>query len=126
MAPWRWYFRMLAGMIIPIAIAAIFYVPRPQAVDANVEKKWKRLDLVGCGLMLAGIVMITLALTFGAAYGWATASFIAPLIIAIVAFPAFFYWESKLAPEAALLPSRTWRIPNFTVFVVFALFLYGW
>lgn len=46
-AAWRWFFRMLAIMILPVAVASLFFVPAPTGDDAGVEGKWKRLDLVG-------------------------------------------------------------------------------
>lgn len=47
MAAWRWFFRLLAVLIIPTAVASLFFIPKPSGAIAHVEGKWKRLDLVG-------------------------------------------------------------------------------
>jgi len=47
MAAWRWFFRLLAFLIFPAALASLYFVPKPSGSIAHVESKWKRLDLVG-------------------------------------------------------------------------------
>jgi len=76
--------------------------------------------------MLLAIVLLILGLTFGAAYGFKTAKFLVPFLLSFVLFPFFFFWESRLPDEYALLPAKTWRIPNFFTLIVFALYIYGW
>ena len=93
---------------------------------AHVDNKWKRLDLVGAFILLGSLVMIILGLTLGASYGWGKAGFIAPLALFVILFPAFFVWEARRPDEFAILPSSTWRIKNFMVLIVLALYIYGW
>lgn len=76
--------------------------------------------------MLCAQILVIIGLTFGASYGWKTAKFIAPFIIGVLLYPAFFFWESKQDEDTALLPSSIWRIPNVTVLIVFALITLGW
>jgi hypothetical protein len=76
--------------------------------------------------MLTSILLLIIALTFGAAYGWSKPSFIAPLVISVVLFPLFFVWESRIPQEFALVPTAVWRIPNFPLLIIFALIIYGW
>ena len=76
--------------------------------------------------MLVGITLLTLGLTFGASYGWKTAAFLAPFLLAFVAFPAFFLWEAYLPEELALLPPKVWKIGNVLVWIVFATTIYAW
>lgn len=76
--------------------------------------------------MLSSILLIIVGLTMGASYGWATASFLAPIIIGIVLFVTFFWWESRLVEDVALLPMSIWRIPNMITLIVFALVILGW
>jgi MFS family permease len=125
-APWRWFFRLLAFLIIPTAIGSLYWIPKPKGTAATVESKWKRLDLVGAFTMLAAIILLILGLTLGASFGYKTAGFLAPFLISFVLFPFFFFWEARLPEGYALLPPATWRIPNFTILIVFALFIYGW
>jgi hypothetical protein len=76
--------------------------------------------------MLSAIVLLVLSLNFGATYGFRTPSFLVPFILAFPLLVFFFFWESRQAPGFALLPSSTWRIPNFTTLIVFALLPLGW
>ncbi|WVQ80042.1 hypothetical protein IAT38_002143 [Cryptococcus sp. DSM 104549] len=126
LAGWRWFFRLMAVMIIPVSVGAMKWIPKVHGSQARVEDKWKRLDLVGSLTMLTAIVCLILALTLGATSGWGTAGFIAPLIISALLFPAFFFHEARLPTTHALLPPSTWRYQNFTLWIVFALLVQGW
>jgi MFS family permease len=125
-AAWRFFFRLLAVMIIPAAVASFIYIPKTQGSIANIEGKWKRLDLVGAFSILAAIILLILGLTLGASYGWKTAGFLVPFLLSFALFPFFFFWEARIPEEYALLPPKTWRIPNFATLIIFALFIYGW
>lgn len=76
--------------------------------------------------MLTAIVLLILGLTLGASDGWRTPQFLVPFLLSFVLFPFFFVWEARIPEEYALLPPKTWRIPNFTTLIVFALYIYGW
>lgn len=76
--------------------------------------------------MLSSILLIIVGLTMGASYGWTSPSFLAPLIIGLLLFPLFFWWESRLPEDVALLPSSIWKIPNMITLIVFALIILGW
>jgi len=102
------------------------WIPKPQGQIANVDSKWKRLDMVGSVSMLLGIIMLVLGLTLGASEGWTSAAFLAPFLLAWPLFAIFFVWEHRLPEEYALLPSSTWQIPNFAVLIAFALYIYGY
>ncbi|WVQ81614.1 hypothetical protein IAT38_003738 [Cryptococcus sp. DSM 104549] len=126
MAGWRWLFRLMAVIILPVAVGTVFWIPKVRGAQAGVKDKWKRLDLVGSFTMLAAIICLILSLTLGATSGWKTAGFIAPFIISFILFPLFFIHEARLPTEYALLPPSTWRYPNFTTWIVFALLIQGW
>lgn len=76
--------------------------------------------------MLTAILLLIVALTLGATYGWKSAGFIAPLVVSVIAFPFFFWWETRLPETHALLPPSLWKVPNFPVFLAFALIILGW
>lgn len=126
MAPWRWFFRIVSIVALPVAAGSLVWIPKPRGAAANAGNKFKRLDLVGAFLMLAAIILLTLGLTLGASYGWKKAGFLAPFLISMALFPAFFYWESRLPEGYALLPSKTWKIKNFAVLIILALYVYSW
>lgn len=76
--------------------------------------------------MLLAIVMLILGLTLGASNGWPTPQFLIPFLACFILFPFFFFWESRQPTTSALLPSPTWHISNFTLFIVFALYIFSW
>lgn len=127
MQSWRWFFRIMAVLIFPIVFVSFKIVPKREGVESKIsEAKWRRLDLVGAMLFLSSIVMLILGLTLGASYGWKTAKFLVPFLLSFVLLPLFFVWEGSLKDSHALLPNKTWRIPNFAVFIILTLELYAW
>ncbi|EKD01764.1 hypothetical protein A1Q2_03827 [Trichosporon asahii var. asahii CBS 8904] len=210
MQSWRWFFRLLAVMILPMALAALFMIPKDEGEDADMAPREKlvRLDVPGSFLMLSAIVLLTLGLTLGARLRLAAhalhgrrrhprldaghardphlvpaskdrpqalcnlpprrrdgarmderggdrepdpqggiqrqrvsgrrgleldpdesrprAPFLVPFLLSWALFPAFFIWEAKIPQCRALLPAKTWKIPNFAVLIVFALQIYAW
>ena len=120
-----WFFRILAMVILPVALGAMRWIPKPQGQIANAQSKLKRLDMVGSLSMLAAVILLVLGLTLGASEGWTSAAFLAPFLLSWPLFALFFVWEHYLPVEYALLPSSTWRIPNFAVLIAFALYIYG-
>lgn len=99
--------------------------PHCDAVNTQKEK-FKRLDLLGAFLMFASIVMLILGLTLGATYGFKTAKFLVPFLLAWPLLVAFFVWEAKLPESYALIPPSFWRIPNMTLLIFFAMGIYPW
>jgi MFS family permease len=126
MSAWRWFFRILCIMILPVAVGSLYLIPNSKGSNADTESKWKRLDLLGAGSMLAAIVLLILGLTLGASYGWKKPGFLVPFLLSWALFGFFFYWETVLPEGYAILPTKTWRIPNFPILIIFALFVYGW
>jgi len=76
--------------------------------------------------ILAGILLFILSLTMGASYSWSDPKFIGPLVVSVVLFPAFFYWESRIPARDALIPPVTWKAKNFTLWIILATFGYAW
>ncbi|WOO78849.1 putative MFS-type transporterc [Vanrija pseudolonga] len=129
MTNWRWFFRVISIIILPVAASTFYLIPASTGKDAentDGKAKWRRLDLVGVFLMLSAIVLLILGLTLGASYGWKKAGFLVPFLLSWVLFPAFFIWEARLPEDMALIPTKTWKIPNMIVLTVFALQIYAW
>lgn len=76
--------------------------------------------------MLGAVVALTIGLTFGASYSWKTPSFLVPFLLSPILFILFFFYEAQLPLERAILPSQTWKIPNFTITIIFALGMTSW
>jgi hypothetical protein len=82
-------------------------------------------------------VLLIFAVTSGSNAGWASAEVLAPLIISVAMFVAFFFYETRIPIERAAVyvvlssfqtllihcvrPPHTWFYPNFTIlfFVTF-------
>lgn len=128
LANWRWYFRFIAILVIPFAIAAWFLMPRAPAVaeDLALTEKWKRMDLIGVFQLLAMLILFILALTQGAVDGWGSAIFIAPLVISLVMLPIFVLWEQRLPQGYSLLPQNIWRFPNIGSLMLLATCIFWW
>ncbi|ORY31645.1 major facilitator superfamily domain-containing protein [Naematelia encephala] len=126
MADWRWFFRFICFMTLPFAFIAWLMVPRTVGPFASTKRKWRHLDIIGCFLALAALILLDLGLTFGASDGWKTAHFLVPFLIAWPVFVAFFLWEARLPEGYAMLPPQTWRIRNLTLWIVLALSGFAW
>jgi hypothetical protein len=58
---------------------------------------------------------------------WSVPSVLAPLLISVVVLlPAFFWWETWISSSDALIPPKTWKLPNFMLLFCVALSIYGW
>ncbi|WWD01633.1 hypothetical protein V866_008578 [Kwoniella sp. B9012] len=132
MASWRWFSRILAVLIFIPAVGSIWWLPEEigydeeQHIKESGREKFKRLDLGGSFLILAAILLLILSLTMGGDHGFGTAYFIAPFIISLFLFPAFLWYESKLPEGYPLLPPRTFKITNVSVFLFLGLILFSW
>lgn len=129
-ASWRWFFRVVTVMIVPLAAMSFALVPRRRGAEATEEvgtAKWRRLDLPGSLLMLAAIVLLIPGLTPGAASVFAMATFLEPFLLSLVVLvPAVFVWEARVPAATALLPPAFWRAPNVAVLAAFALYVFQW
>ncbi|WWC93545.1 hypothetical protein V866_000380 [Kwoniella sp. B9012] len=123
---WRWYFRIAAALILPAATLSFFLIPKARGENAASHSKLKRMDLLGVLLILSASLLLIVGLTLGASRGFSRPSFYVPLIISFLLYPSFFLWERRLQDGFALIPSRTWHNPNFLLWSLLALLVYGW
>ncbi|KAJ9092463.1 hypothetical protein QFC20_007350 [Naganishia adeliensis] len=114
LASWKWLFRFMA--ILAFASAAVGALLLPWKMGKHVAhskySKFQRLDLVGVFLMTGSLLLFILGLTSGTTDGWTDAHFLAPFLISVFMFIAFFFWEARLDEEKALLPMRILKLPN--------------
>ncbi|KAG8760786.1 hypothetical protein FRC11_014919 [Ceratobasidium sp. 423] len=64
---------------------------------------------------LAAIVLFVYALTTGSVSGWRSGGVLAPFLVSIGFFVAFFFWETRVDEANAALPPKLWFYPNFAV-----------
>ncbi|WWC62078.1 uncharacterized protein I303_104668 [Kwoniella dejecticola CBS 10117] len=112
---YKWFFRLMAIVCISLSILCIIlspYTGRTHSRDRDSLSRWRRLDVPGVVLMMGFLICFILALTQGPIDGWGSASFIVPLIIGIFNGIGFLFWESRIPPKSAVLPSSVWQITN--------------
>ncbi|KIR79250.1 efflux protein EncT [Cryptococcus gattii EJB2] len=128
-AGWRWFFRMMAIVIVPFGVSALALIPKTAgdlSDRLSPRDKLKRLDIVGCFMMLVSVILLILGITLGASYGWKKPGFLVPFLLCWPIFVAFFIYEARLSEGYALIPPSFWKIPNMTLLIVFALGIYPW
>lgn len=106
---------------------ALKFIPsyRPTTKYTTAEK-WKRFDLGGCTILLAATLLIILSLTLGATYGWKTAAFLVPFLLAWPVGVCFFLWERTLKEGHAVVPPSTWKIQNLTLLLCISIAAFGY
>ncbi|WVQ71602.1 hypothetical protein IAR50_001142 [Cryptococcus sp. DSM 104548] len=117
LANYRWFFRLIAILCVVFTIACVALLPMTKSsyIPDPRYPRWKRLDLVGVGLLMGSLICFILALTQGPIDGWSSASFIAPFILSFPLAIVFFVWEHKIPPQSAVLPSSIWKITNIVI-----------
>jgi hypothetical protein len=130
LANWRWWFRFIAIIVAPFALAAWFLLPKTEAVADGLNlggiDKIKRMDLGGVGLLVACLVLFILGFTQAPIEGWNSAIFIAPIVISVVLAITFVFWEKKMPRGYALLPHDLWSFPNIFPLILLASSIFMW
>ena len=94
--------------IVAIALAAgAVLLPNSKAADET------KLDPIGVGLVVAGLVVFLYGIIDGPEHGWLTPEIVASLLLGITLLGAFVRWE-LLRPEP-MLDIRLFRNRSFTV-----------
>ena len=127
-ANWSWVFWFVAIVAALITVMCIILVPpqEPKVRPASAGPRWHSLDLVGVSILTAALILFIFAITSGSTDGWTSAGVLAPLFISVLMVAAFFWYETRIPPEKAAVPPRTWFLPNFAVLFGTALLPYFW
>lgn len=116
-ANWRWVF---AINVLPIAAALILMV----GLGAEEKPAHRaRVDYVGAVLGILGLAGTVFALIEQSRLGWASPGVLIPLIVGVVSFVAFVWWESRV--KEPMVPLGMFRIRNFGFGNLATLFIYG-
>jgi len=115
-------------LILPFAIVAWYIIPKTEAVAQSLPgwEKIKRMDLGGVVILFATLVLFILGFTQAPIEGWDSAIFIAPLVISLVLFVVFLFWEMKMPKGYSLLPHDIWSYPNIFPIVLQASSVFMW
>jgi MFS family permease len=105
---WRWLFWFVAIAAYVMTVAVAILAPSQAATDlAESDKpkasKLRRLDIPGVSVLTAALILLIFAVTSGTTSGWGSATVLAPLIISVAVFAAFFFYESRLPKEHAAM-----------------------
>ncbi|KAK7702337.1 hypothetical protein SLS64_009628 [Diaporthe eres] len=95
---WKWLFFFLG---------AIATVPADAPVDADGE-----VDYVGAYLGVGGLILFNFVWNQAPLAGWDSPYEITLLIVSILHFAGFCYWESRVAKQP-ILPFNIWNSPSF-------------
>jgi EmrB/QacA subfamily drug resistance transporter len=111
---WHWIF----WINVPIGVVAVLLGVRllPESYGAS-----ERLDLVGVGLVTAGIVALVWALSRANAAGWSSVEVVSTLVAGAVLLVAFIRWESAVSEPMVplhLFAARDFAIGNVTTFLM--------
>ena len=103
---WHWIF----WINVPIGVVAVLLGLRllPESYGAS-----ERLDLVGVGLVTAGVVALVWALSRGNEVGWSSAEVVATLVAGAVLLVVFLRWESSVGEP--MVPLRLFAVRDFAI-----------
>ncbi|KAI6091737.1 MFS general substrate transporter [Hypoxylon rubiginosum] len=106
-ATWRWLGWINLPFIGPaIPLAIIFMRLRP--IDLDLKTKLRRLDWGGMFLFTVGATCVSLPISWAdALYPWSSWRTFLPLIIGVIAFVAFGFYEAR--PVQPMLPYRLFK-----------------
>lgn len=113
---WRASFWWLALVYVIFAVIAFFIVPNDTRDKTKLGwSVWKKFDILGVVLTVAGTGMFSAALTLGsdAPQGWKTGYVLALLIIGLACLVAFVFWE--LHVEDPLIQMSIFKDRNFSL-----------
>jgi len=116
-ASWRWVF---AVNLIPIAVT-LWLLPR---LAGNNDRAADRpIDYLGAVLCVVGLAAIVFALIEQADLGWGDPLVVVPLVVGVLAFAAFLWWQGRAA--APMLPLGLFRARNFSFGNIATALVYG-
>ena len=103
---WHWIF----WINVPIGVIAVLLGVRllPESYGAP-----ERLDLVGVGLVTAGVVALVWALSRANQVGWSSAEVVSTLVAGTVLLTAFVWWESSISEP--MVPLRLFAVRDFAI-----------
>jgi EmrB/QacA subfamily drug resistance transporter len=103
---WHWIF----WINVPIGVIAVLLGLRmlPESYGAP-----ERLDLVGVGLVTAGVVSLVWALSRANNVGWSSAEVVGTLVAGAVLLIAFVRWESSVSEP--MVPLRMFSVRDFAI-----------
>jgi EmrB/QacA subfamily drug resistance transporter len=104
---WRWIF----WINVPLLVGTLWLTRRYVSESSDPEAH-RGVDFVGIGLSAVGLGAPVFALIEQPTEGWGAPTVAIPLIVGVVAFAAFIWWETRA--RAPMLELELFRIRNFS------------
>ncbi|PVU88499.1 hypothetical protein BB561_005818 [Smittium simulii] len=97
---WCFFINLPVGLVAGVVIAFLVKTKKPQG---SVISKIKRFDFIGALLLIAGLVMFIIGLSFGGTeYPWSSATVLCLLIGGVLFLVLYILYDLKLAKEPIL------------------------
>jgi MFS family permease len=100
---WPWTFWTFGIALAVLAVLSIFILPSvplsPEIARLSHRKKLGELDLLGAMIGITAMVLFNFAWNQAPGFGWQQPYIYVMLIVGILLFPFFFWYESKIATK---------------------------
>ncbi|MET0842965.1 MAG: MFS transporter [Mycetocola sp.] len=114
---WRWVFGI---NVVPIAVT-LWLLLKMEKQPAHLNRP--RVDVVGAILAAIGLGGPVFALIEQGRYGWSSPVVWVPLVVGVVAFGVFLWWESRT--HDPMMPLSLFHSRNFSAGNIATVFIYG-
>jgi len=118
-ASWRWIFAINVPIVLGTLVLILRVVPAGRERDPNA-----RVDIVGALLCALGLAGITFGLIEQPLHGWASVTVALPLVLGVVMFVGFLFWEGRWA-KRPMLPLDLFKRRNFAAGNLETFLMYG-
>ncbi|CAN9365664.1 unnamed protein product [Alternaria alternata] len=114
-ASWRWIFYIYIMMMVPGAILWFFFYDPPSYTQLHGKRssklaELKKVDWMGVGLLVAGLALFLLGISWGGpAQPWSSPRILGLLLSGAAAIVAFVLYEVFLPPAQPIVPMYFFR-----------------
>ncbi|CAN9380938.1 unnamed protein product [Alternaria alternata] len=114
-ASWRWIFYVYIMMMVPGAILWFFFYHPPSYTQLHGKRssklaELKKVDWTGVGLLVAGLALFLLGISWGGpAQPWSSPRILGLLLSGAAAIVAFILYEVFLPPAQPIIPMYFFR-----------------
>ncbi|KAF4446727.1 putative MFS drug efflux pump [Fusarium austroafricanum] len=112
---------------VGLVLTAIFYFPPPRTNSEGLTRAEiiKRIDFVGGGLSISGMILFMAGMQWGGyMYSWTSAHVLVPLLLGAALMVVFLIWESFFAPYP-MFPRRINQAPRILTLTLIITFISG-
>ncbi|CDK29827.1 unnamed protein product [Kuraishia capsulata CBS 1993] len=122
---WRWcfYINLPIGAVAATVVFFVFHPPKPKG---NMLPKLKVIDWFGLFLMISGLTLLLLAITFGGnEFPWKSAAVILCFVLGGLLIGAFCLWNFRFSKHP-LIPAEIVKVGTIDIACVGMFFVFGY